>query len=899
MKKSGKILILLTVLTISAALLTACGLFSRKITDIQIEDDEITLCIGEKKAIDYTAYPLRHNDVISFESSDTAVARTTDDGKVEGVSEGTATVTVRAGSGASASVSVKVTYAPLTEITVRASGDTVQQAGQPGREISFTAEVNLGADGNLPFEWKVLKEATGETVYSATGRSILFTPEEDGVNYVVTAAYGQGSDRITSEPVECGKYYALTGIELPETAQTAFLGEEYSVTARFLPEGANPNSSVIWEMILPDDDAWTEVEGQTADKFVYIPLAIGEYRLRARTPEGGVVSNTVSFTADYAPVKDVTVTPETMTGEIGTEADKGIRVSLSWNEEYTAPGLTIKWYINGLHQASVDGNKNIRVTASAQGEVDVFCEVDGVRSNELTLQFIEHFDALTSLRLEADTADGSVVNADGTANFTLIAPEGQYNPQAQVKWYVNGTYTYAGSLSDGFAYAYTVNPTETSETLIYAEVGGVKSNVFTLVRQGAAAPVDSAYLTEIHKYGGKSQNRYVTSQEELNSLIGYARENTVKSLEIYVNYEPTRLFATTENSKLKTALKCYAESGTSPTVSATSATNTTGKFRLTFDYTDASPREPDLVQTGGVPQSDGIGPQYGAGRASYTDFAIESAPSWGESVGTTNMLYKVVGWGYKPEFSVSDGDVKAIYNKAKNVLNSILEEGMTDLEKVRAIYDYLCYDIEYDHKLASMSSTLNNSMRYDGYYIEGIYNNKKAVCDGKSKAFVLMCGIEGIRSVRVTGTANGGGHAWNKVFLDADGDGTAEWYLTDTTWGDLAVVSGSSRYEVLNHAYFLISDADVKTTHIEDTNFDYPEAKGSGYNFYKQTAPYSSTSDAYVQSATEVNYLVSVARSKGYTMIEVESTVTILPAAGLSVMEVCETGRKIYVLIIE
>ena len=43
-------------------------------------------------------------------------------------------------------------------------------------------------------------------------------------------------------------------------------------------------------------------------------------------------------------------------------------------------------------------------------------------------------------------------------------------------------------------------------------------------------------------------------------------------------------------------------------------------------------------------------------------------------------------------------------------------------------------------------------MKHYGYYLEGIFLNKfykkdmHAVCDGKSKAFVLMCGIEGITS---------------------------------------------------------------------------------------------------------------------------------------------------------
>lgn len=110
-------------------------------------------------------------------------------------------------------------------------------------------------------------------------------------------------------------------------------------------------------------------------------------------------------------------------------------------------------------------------------------------------------------------------------------------------------------------------------------------------------------------------------------------------------------------------------------------------------------------------------------------------------------------------------------------------------------------------------------MKYYGYYLEGIFLNKfykkdmHAVCDGKSKAFVLMCGIEGITAVRISGEAssdgkNFDGHAWNKVLLDLNGTGDKEWYFVDTTWGD---VGFGVTDEYLSHAYFLLSDDEVKT----------------------------------------------------------------------------------------
>lgn len=146
-------------------------------------------------------------------------------------------------------------------------------------------------------------------------------------------------------------------------------------------------------------------------------------------------------------------------------------------------------------------------------------------------------------------------------------------------------------------------------------------------------------------------------------------------------------------------------------------------------------------------------------------------------------------------------------------------------------------------------------MKYYGYYLEGIFLDKfykkdmHAVCDGKSKAFVLMCGIEGITAVRISGEAssdgkNFGGHAWNKVLLDLNGTGDKEWYFVDTTWGDV----GDDSKEFLSHAYFLLSDDKVKNTHVEKQGHGYPKAEGKFDYFAHET---------YTSSGTEYNYVIT------------------------------------------
>lgn len=200
---------------------------------------------------------------------------------------------------------------------------------------------------------------------------------------------------------------------------------------------------------------------------------------------------------------------------------------------------------------------------------------------------------------------------------------------------------------------------------------------------------------------------------------------------------------------------------------------------------------------------------------------------------------------------------------------------MSEYEKVHAIYDYIIYNVRYDHDCANAQDkyntnnallteeekrelqnlNLNEKMKYYGYYLEGIFLDKfykkdmHAVCDGKSKAFVLMCGIEGITAVRISGEAssdgkNFGGHAWNKVLLDLNGTGDKEWYFVDTTWGDV----GDDSKEFLSHAYFLLSDDEVKNTHREKTGHGYPKAEGK-FDYYAH--------ETYTSSGTEYNYVIT------------------------------------------
>lgn len=115
---------------------------------------------------------------------------------------------------------------------------------------------------------------------------------------------------------------------------------------------------------------------------------------------------------------------------------------------------------------------------------------------------------------------------------------------------------------------------------------------------------------------------------------------------------------------------------------------------------------------------------------------------------------------------------RAIYDSAKDVLESILTEGMDGFAKEAAIYEWVIQNVEYDWTHTDvMAETPRESYTPYGGLVD-----RKAVCLGYATAFQLLAELAGIECVTVVGAAAGADHAWNQVRLDG------EWYCVDVTW---------------------------------------------------------------------------------------------------------------------
>lgn len=147
---------------------------------------------------------------------------------------------------------------------------------------------------------------------------------------------------------------------------------------------------------------------------------------------------------------------------------------------------------------------------------------------------------------------------------------------------------------------------------------------------------------------------------------------------------------------------------------------------------------------------------------------------------------------------------KWVYTECINVLDRIIEDGMTDYEKEWAVYKWLIREVEYDWRHQDPSKTTpRSSYQPYGALIEG-----KAVCLGFATTFQLFMDMLGIECITVVGAAfdSSADHAWNMVRLNG------EWYCLDATW-DLGV-----RNSPANCLYFNVTSDRMATT---DHQWDY------------------------------------------------------------------------------
>ena len=155
-------------------------------------------------------------------------------------------------------------------------------------------------------------------------------------------------------------------------------------------------------------------------------------------------------------------------------------------------------------------------------------------------------------------------------------------------------------------------------------------------------------------------------------------------------------------------------------------------------------------------------------------------------------------------FEIEDKNIKQVYDKAQEIINKIIKDRMTDIEKEIVLHDYVVNNTIYDYE-----NYKNDTIPIESYSPYGILIKGTGVSSGYTETMNLLLNMVGIDCSIISGTAKGKPHDWNVVKLDG------EYYHLDTTWDDpinMDIFTGKKR-GILTHDYFNLSDEQMREDH--------------------------------------------------------------------------------------
>lgn len=420
----------------------------------------------------------------------------------------------------------------------------------------------------------------------------------------------------------------------------------------------------------------------------------------------------------------------------------------------------------------------------------------------------------------------------------------------------------------------------------------------------------NSYLTSFYSINGIEMDRYIDSPEEFATLMQYVAnggDGVSVSDDLPNGYLSVNVYFSDSFSAYVKATPSYFQDAINAIETATSCRYSLESLGAKVTITATFNYHPEEMLSSGMTEQalldNTISLSKSTRKADFNDFAINSF-GLTEQIATLAEL-EFLTYGVKPTF-VSGSKAEAVYNEALNILRTYVDDSMSDLQKVTVIYDYLVSHITYDDNALSLfnvraniqgrslsdmkavidqaitdnsalSGVLSPYLKYtdaeelyktfsnevsslSSFNIYGAMINHIAVCDGISSAFKLLCNIEGIECIKVSGlgvsNTRSENHAWNKVKIDG------KWYVADATWGR------SSGY--VNHRYFLIDELDASKTHKEncDANRNSIVDIPADGNIEFFTTGCSNV--YYATSRDELKSIVSSLKAKGVTQIEIK-----------------------------
>lgn len=192
----------------------------------------------------------------------------------------------------------------------------------------------------------------------------------------------------------------------------------------------------------------------------------------------------------------------------------------------------------------------------------------------------------------------------------------------------------------------------------------------------------------------------------------------------------------------------------------------------------------------------------------------------------------------------SDAEQEAKLTAAvAEAMTTLQLNGLSEAKKIIKIHDYICNHVDYAY----------NSTEEQIYTAYGALCTGKAVCQGYAVLFYRLCKEAGLSVRIISGTGNGGAHAWNIVRIGS------KYYNVDCTW--------DGQDEATYNEFLLKSEADF-TDHTRKSW----KVAGSHYLYYTSAefnAQYPMTEKSWEES-DETTYAHSEEAASGAVTLKAQ-----------------------------
>ena len=152
--------------------------------------------------------------------------------------------------------------------------------------------------------------------------------------------------------------------------------------------------------------------------------------------------------------------------------------------------------------------------------------------------------------------------------------------------------------------------------------------------------------------------------------------------------------------------------------------------------------------------------------------------------------------------------IEAINRKIDLIIKDIINDNMSDEEKIKAIHDYIINNTKYDEERANIvKSGTYDTLLHSSNTAYGALFNGKAICGGYTDTMALFLDKLGFKNYKISTNS----HIWNVVYIN----GT--WKHLDLTWDDPVTNTGK---DILEYNFFLISDEELENKNTSQHNYD-------------------------------------------------------------------------------